>query len=751
MIRALHGSTALRTVLAPLTAMAVLWPALLLPHQVRAAAQPSSTSGKTVTPKNGAPLEGPGSAQDERAQITADELIHDKTLDTVTARGGVEIQYGGRILLADTVNYQPGKDHASATGNVTILEADGNTLFAEHVELDDKLTAGVAKEFRLILTDGSRAAARQAVRSGGNRTEMDHAVYSACDSCAKDPSAPPLWQIKALKVVHDQEAKDVTYHDAWVELAGVPVMYTPYMSHPDPSVKRQSGFLAPSYGGTSGLGATLTTPYYFAISPYQDFTFSPMFTTDEGVMLGGEYRLRGTKGELKMEGSITKDNDERIRNHFKLFSKLAIDDTWRAGADINLTSDDTYMRRYGFRSQSFLISRPYVEAFSRRSYAVMEGYYFQDLRSSSSTIEAPVVVPSLQWNYSSAPTSKGAYHTADLGFVSLLRDSTNTSQSADSRRLSASYGWHLPYVGPIGDVYKMDLSVRGDAYSVEDVLQTDGSLYTGTVGRVIPEAAFTWSLPFDRTQRKYHEIIEPMVQAVVSPRGQNSDKIPNEDSIDFEFDDTNLFSTNRFTGRDRTESGTRVNYAMRYSAYNNANGKIDVALGQTWHATPDGTFDTLSGLSEEFSDYVGRVQVRPTSNFDVLYRFRFDKDSLEARRNEVGLRVGPPTLRFSSTYDMLDSKPLTTGSEREQEQLKVGLSSQVSRYWRLGLETYHDLGENGGPLRVTGTARYDDECFTMDLSAGRDYTYDRDYEDGYRIGLRVTFKTLGEVQTSASQ
>jgi LPS-assembly protein len=733
--------------------------ALLMAINPALAAAPAQATASEAVPSvpmpasekglNGAPLSGPGSATDGRALISADELIHDKTLQTVTARGGVEIQYAGRILLADTVNYQISKDFATATGHVSILEADGTVLFADHLELNDQLKDGLVQQIRILLADGSRAAAHQAVRSDGNLTEMDHAVYTACDSCAQDPSAPPFWQIKALRVVHDQEEKTITYRDAWLEVAGLPIAYTPYLSHPDPSVKQQSGFLAPSYGGTSGLGVTITTPYYFAISPQQDATFSPMFTTDEGVMLAGQYRIKGHRGELRAEGSITQDNQENIRNHFKLFSQMALDDTWRAGADIALTSDDTYMRRYGFNSPSFLTSRPYLEGFSRRGYTVVEGYYFQDLRdSSSTTAEAPVVAPQAQWSYSSAPDKRGAWHTADISAAALTRDS---AQGSDSRRLSAAYGWHLPYVGPIGDVYQLDLNVHGDAYSVEDVVLDDGSTFNGTTGRIVPEAAFTWSMPFDRQHTKFQEVIEPMVQAVVSPRGQNSDKIPNEDSIDFEFDDTNLFSTNRFTGHDRVEGGARVNYALRYGAYNGRNGRIGVAVGQTWHATSDGIFDSQSGLSEPFSDYVGRAQVRPTENLDLLYRFRLDKDSLRARRNELGLRVGPPLLRLSATYTMLNGKPLVSGEERDEEELAVGINSQLSRYWAVSLDTRHDLSEDGGALRTGMALRYDDECLTFNVSAARDYTYDRDYEDGYRFGLRVVFKTLGEVQTSASQ
>lgn len=711
----------------------------------------TALAGKSDTAANGAPLEGPGSLTDKRAMITADELVHDKDMHTVTARGGVEIQYAGRILLADTVNYQMDKDYATASGHVVILEQDGSTMFADHVELNDKLKDGFVEQVRILLADGSRAAANKATRTGGNVTTMDHAVYSACNACSQDPSAPPLWQIKALRVIHDQKEQTISYRDAWLELGGVPVFYTPYLSHPDPSVKRRSGFLAPTYGGTSDLGATLTVPYYFAISPYQDATFSPMFTTEEGVVLAGQYRYNGDKGFLRAEGSITQNSEDEIRNHLRLNTQIALDETWRAGAEIALTSDDSYLGHYGYHSQSFLTSRPYLEGFSRRSYAVVDGYFFQDLRdSTTSTAQTPVVLPEAEWSYSSAPNNLGAYHTADVSFVAVSRDD---SKATSSRRLSASYGYHLPYIGPIGDVYQLDLNLRGDAYNVQDVTLDDGSLYSGNVGRLIPKASFTWSLPFDRQHATFQEVFTPITQLVVSPRGQNSDKIPNEDSVDFEFDDTNLFTADRFTGYDRVEGGTRVNYGFRYGAYNNKNGRFNLSFGQSWHATKDGIFSSASGLDEKFSDYVGRAEIRPSENVDLLYRFRLDKDNFQAHRNELGVRVGPPVLRLSTTYTMLDGNTLTgeDADEYSQEELKVGLSSHVNRYWTVEASTINDLTDDGGPLKTGFAATYDDDCFTMGISAYRDFTYDGDEDnDGYEIGLRIVLKTLGEIQTSAS-
>jgi LPS-assembly protein len=170
------------------------------------------------------------------------------------------------------------------------LEPTGEVLFAEFMELSGDLRDGVIADLRAILQDGSLVAASGGRRTGGNLLNMQNAVYSPCKLCEEDPSRAPLWQIKAVRIVHDKKRQTIEYKDAWLEIAGVPVMYTPYISHPDPSVKKKSGFLTPSFGTSTLNGASFTAPYYYNISSNSDATLTPNFTTNKGVVMGGEYR-----------------------------------------------------------------------------------------------------------------------------------------------------------------------------------------------------------------------------------------------------------------------------------------------------------------------------------------------------------------------------------------------------------------------------------------------------------------------------
>ena len=220
--------------------------------------------------------------------LFADRVLVDRETNVIRAEGNVEVVRGERRLLADILQYDQDADQIEATGNVILLEPTGEALYADRVTLSGDLRTGVADQLRARLTDDSLFAAAQGRRIEGTRTELDRAVYSPCPLCP-DSDSPPLWQIKAQRIIHDQQEKTITYRNAFFELFGLPIAYTPYLSHPDPTVERKSGFLAPSFGNNSDLGLFVQTPYYFALAPNYDVTLAPIFLTGENPVLTAEY------------------------------------------------------------------------------------------------------------------------------------------------------------------------------------------------------------------------------------------------------------------------------------------------------------------------------------------------------------------------------------------------------------------------------------------------------------------------------
>lgn len=698
-----------------------------------------------------------GPLENVPALITADELTYDEVNGLVVASGNVEVSQSGRVLLADKITYDINADSVTAEGNVTLVEPGGETISADFVTLTGDLREGFIRDVRVLLADNTRIAAASGTRTGGNRTEFEQGVFSPCELCRDDPTRPPLWQIKAREVIHDQEAQDVIYHDAWIEFFGLPILYTPYLTHPDPTVDRRSGFLAPTFGAGDFLGYAFEQPYFWAIDETKDLTVAPIISTEQGLNLTGEYRQLFTDGEIRIAGSATvADREERggsvredrFRGHIDAEGQFELDPTWRWGFDVNRTTDDTYPRAYGFDTSRTLTSEAYLEGLKGRNYAAVRGLAYQGLRRGDSNNEFPIVAPLADYNFISEPgvMLPGAQYRFDANLMALSR-----IEGRDSRRISIVSGYQVPWMGPIGDVYEFTAQVQTDGYWTDGVVPNssdvnpDDAPGSDTTGRVFPQFAAKWRYPWASDQGWLQQVIEPTVQAVVSPNGSNPGEIPNEDSLDFEFDDTNLFDLNRFPGRDRVDSGTRIDYGLEWTGVLENGGSAGAFLGQSYRFSENhDVFAEGSGLEDKLSDYVGRVQVSPFEDLDMLYRFRLDKDDLTARRNEVLLDIGPEALNLDLSYFFIRGDDDASDEFGDREEITFGISSRLNENWSIGFQHRRDLQDDRA-LRSAISLGYQDECFLIEAVAQRTNYRDGEIEEDDSIFVRVVFKYLGEV------
>ena len=663
--------------------------------------------------------------------MTADELTYDVDADTVVASGNVEVAQGGRVLRAAHIRYRRSDEVVTASGNVALLEPSGEVMFADSVELSGDLKSGVIHRLSVLLTDNSRIAAGGARRIDGSRTVMRKAVFSPCELCPEEPERAPLWQLKAGTVVHDQTARALTYYDASLELFGAPIFYTPYFRHPDPTVTRHSGFLAPIYRSSNALGAEVVTPYYWNLAPNRDATFSPRFTSDEGVVLAGEYRERTHDGEFTIDASITHANttveeDRRVRGHFFGYGAFEIDEAWRWGFDVERALDDTYLSRYDISTKDELVTNLFAERYRQRSFMSANAYSFQNLRAGEEGDQTPIVLPLLDANLVSAPDYAGGYATLDANIMALER-----LDGIDSRRLSVTGGWHRPLILEGGHLLRIDASVRGDLYQFhtpDNAVRTPDKAGSDTDGRIAPQLAVEWRYPLIGRIGEITQLIEPIVQGVISPYGGNPDEIPNEDSQDLEFDHTNLFSTNRFTGFDRVESGRRVNYGVRLGFFDQNGGRATALFGQSARAKEDTLFAAGSGLEHKLSDYVGHIFIQPSPLLDLSLRFRLDHRNFDARRNEIDLAAGPEWLRGRIGFADLDRQSAgMMGNFVGGREAVLGATTTLLDNWSLSTETRRDLKDNASINWSVGLS-YEDECILIGTGISRSFTRDRDIQ-----------------------
>ena len=684
---------------------------------------------------------------DTRVLLKADKIRHERTLGIVVGSGNVEIAQGDRILRADTISYNQKSDILTATGNVVLVEPSGDITFADFVKLSGDFKNGIVENIRILLSDNARIAAADGRRIDGNVTEMRKVVYSPCRTCL-GPGGPPIWQLKADKVVHDQSEKVIEYYDAFMEFGGVPVFYLPYLSHPDPTVKRKTGFLAPRYGSDSELGALVEIPYYFNIAPDKDATIRPIFSGKEGPILAGEYRQRFNNGALKVEGSGTQGSDsngpDEIRGHFFAEANFDLTDTWRTHLNSELVSNDTYLRRYGFKSPDTLVNHLNIEGFRDQNYASVDGYHWRGQSVTDEAGKNPIVAPLINFNAIGSPDKYGGRWIIDANAMALTR-----TAGTDSKRISLRSGWELPHIASTGEIYRLYGTLQTDGYWVNEVQEAGkatGNLSSGFTGRVFPRVGLDWRMPFARPVGTATQVIEPMAGIVLSPNGGNPEKIPNEDSQNIEFDDTNLVSPSRFTGLDRVEGGQRVYYGFQLGAFGQQS-HTSAFLGQSYRIRPDSSFPANSGLTGHFSDVVGRVIIDPNYPINAQYQFRLNKHNFAPRRNEIQANIGPKAFNVSVNYSFFGAGS-GSGEFGNREEITTGFNSRVTNVWLVRGSTRRDL-QNDATLDFRLGIEYTCDCLSFAVDFSRTFTSDRDLKPSDSVFFRLTFKNLGELGVSA--
>ena len=716
--------------------------ALLLP----AASHAQLAAGRRAP---GAPAPQPLTRTDPVA-FTADEMQYDRDNAVVTATGNVEAWQNDNILRADKITFDRNTNVAAATGHVVMVQPDGQVLFSDYAEVTQGLRDGVLRGMRAILAENGRLVANGARRTDGKINELSRAIYTTCNLCEADPTKPALWQIRARSAVQDGENKKIEYRDAVVDFMGVPVAYFPYIWHTDPSVRRASGFLVPDFGSSKHLGGFLRAPYFWAINEQSDATITPTFSTQNFVNVNTEYRRRFNDGTLTVNGGVGIDNKQPQAAVFAT-GRFAYDETWRYGFDINRASSAKYLRDYSFGQRAdVLTSRAYVEGFGTGAYTRLDSIAYQGLVDSIKQSRLPYVLPRYQYSFFGEPDALGGRLSFDTQNFNVVRQiGTNTQRAA------ATLNWQRPFAGAFGEVYGLTLQNVAAGYTATSLNQNPNyvPVSSSETARDHPQVAIDVRWPLVRDGgRLGTQVIEPIAQFVAGPRtggGQRVQRVPNEDSLDFEFTDQNLFSLNKFPGIDRLEGGARANVGLHLN-WTIGDASVDALVGQSYRAHRDDTFPVGSGLERRSSDIVTRTTVTPAPWLDLTGRTRVDNRNGNVRFADAIGSTGTPLLRLSggyiysavNPYFFYDSQAVPASYFQHRNEVTVGAASQFGNY-KLAATARRDVNSN----RMVSTGlrgTYEDECFIFDASFTRRYVSLNGDNGASTFLIQITLKTVGQ-------
>ncbi len=708
----------------------------------------------------------PVPANDEEVTFSAAALDYADDTEIVTATGDVRMVRAGNRLRADKVVWDRKTGKVRAEGNVAVVNPGGDTAYGDSFELNDTLRDGVADNLLLVLEGGGRLAARHGERVDGVTT-VQHAAYTPCAVVDSDGCPhKPVWQITAVRVIHDPAKHRISYKDARLSMFGATILWLPALSHPDGSGAGGSyGLLVPDfrYSRTNGLEAAL--PYYLQFGPNRDLTITPHVYSEVLPALEGRYRALTAKGAYQVAGMITKgsrlpadvtsgttgDRDRGIRGYLDANGRFQLDPRWSISGSTRLATDKTFLRRYDISRDDRLRSSINVERADTDSYLSIAGYYTQSLRVNDKSGQQPIALPAIDYRLRMTDPLLGGRIELQANSLGILR-----TDGQDTQRAFAGARWDLRGLTPLGQEVTLTAYGRADIYHTSDTANTITEIYRGEAGwtgRGIAALAADMRWPFigeifGGTQR-----ITPRLQVVASPPTPNL-RIPNEDARAVDLEDSNLFALNRFPGYDRWEDGSRVTYGAEY-AFERPRFAIRAIVGQSYRLTAKPSiFPVGTGLSARYSDIVGRTTVQYGRFVELVHRYRLDKDSFHIRRNELDLTLGSTRTYFTAAYLRLNRNVDTAIEDlRDREEVRLGGRIQIAKYWSVFGSTVIDLtgrqedpatlSDGFEPVRHRLGLLYDNECLELGVTWRRDYEQIGDARRGNTYLLRVALKNLG--------
>lgn len=691
---------------------------------------------------------GPDGLTADGLYLEADAITHDSETDQILAVGTVQARYQGRLLRADQVDYNVTSGLLSAAGNAELINPDGTVQYADTLELDDQLRAGVATGFAARLGNNIKISAASAVRRTETVNELYNAIFTPCDICdSEGEPSEPTWSIQADTVVQDQDNAIVFYRNAVIRVAGIPVFYSPVFWHPDPSAERQSGFLIPTVTGSDARGFSYEQPYLWVISPHQDLIVSPQINTSVNPFLNLDWRRRFHSGNVQIRAGYTHDrlfgnvdqdpgvgvdldntrySTAESRGYVLGRGAFAINPEWRWGFTIEYATDPTLFDRYdiedAYSTQGLyqadhrrLANQIYVERQSERAYFSAAIVAFQSMRvlgvdttnyplgdvrglvfENDDTL--PVVGPLIEARWEPASPVFGGRLRLHGSAVALFREDYVGSPVLSAPYLPPVVTPDLPGVDSARATFEADWrrAITTDfGLRLEPFMSARGDFYTVEDLPTLPDqteqvSRFNATLGLDIRYpliRRFEGgaiIVEPMAQIAISPQTDIDALIPNEDSQAIELDETSLFQENKFPGYDLYEGGLRASLGMRVAAEWAQSRSASLFVGRMFRA-------------EEATGYLRQITGAPPGDlYDPTGISETSSDWVVAATAQPLPGVsGWARLRLDDNFELRQVEIGAGARFREADQIAVRYISDQTDPSSIGNANYQSLQLSG--------------------------------------------------------
>ena len=677
--------------------------------------------------------------------FSSEKLKVDEKTKIMIASGNVIITNNNRQLTADKVEYDQNSDKAIATGNVKLKEKDGSIYESERVILTNEFKSVVAIPLYGELIDKSFIKSNNFKKNDLGESYFKEGVYTACE-CDFKQDVKPIWRIETKEIKHDPATKTIYLKHPVMRIFSIPVYYLPYLSFPDWTVKRRSGFLTPVYGYSKQNRFHIKVPYYY--SPENDPTWDMTFTSHQNGKTGhaDQLNIRKKYENSSLETNIYKgnldtnksDGDNVFGVNFKANSNL--DNNWKMTIEGKYADQETFMRRYGFDSSDRYKSYLNLEKIKPNSISNIEIYNIQNLDETSSNNE-PVLAPSISHHI--FDSNKSYNYDVKLNAHSIYND-----ESYDIKRWSGLAQINKK-LNLTNIVLEGDANFGLDLYSIQGRPSTDSN-DNKYIDRLSSGFSVAASNQYGIMSEEIGVVIEPKIQFSSVISSDRTDEVPNRDSSEFRLDQANLFLNNQYQGRDNIQRSDRINAGVSAYVMTEEMGDLNFFIGQSQKIS--GTQKNISSANNDRQSHlINSISWNPSSLYNFSWFSLYNHHNLKSDTSDFNFNGSLDGWNYSTRHRSVDGAFVSDGIDREE--LALGISKSFSN-WKTSYSRTYDLSNDKEEmisetlgLEYTGSGYMFGNCLTVLFqykSSGG--VVDRDLVPEDSIYLTFNFRNLGAYQ-----
>lgn len=751
------------------------------------------------------------SLENSQMLIQADELEFDNDQNTISAIGNVKVNLDDYKLTADLIRLERKTSRLVAEGNIELTNPDGTVITADSLNMSEDFRDGFVYSLSVLSLQRTRIQAEKVEKIDENVMRFESATYSPYYSSPM--KYPPLWRLKAVRIVQDNNIELIVLDDMRLELFGIPVAYLPKFVVSDPKARKGTGLLNPTYHYNQFQGYGFVAPYYVSLAPNYDTTLTTAFMTKQGLLFDLEWRHLinninysvGFAGigqqdsdafteDLDPEKYRTNSADRTFRGGFRTDGEMKLSPLWNMGWNYSILTDRRFphdyatanVGHYGHDPRIYLRGNHNRNNFHAAIYKLRvaddpyyclikhDCHYRLSPNSANREIEIdpqdfqPLIRPAIEHEYYFDKPAFGGEVSVFTNFASLSRKMTEVNAykedeyyypgyAGNHTRISTRGNWQHRIVDSAGQIFTPFAYVQLDIFQNTE-LETDELVHLTKDQmnfRIMPAVGMLYDYPFVSSYDWGAQIVNPVGQLIVRPSETGIGKYPNNDSHSVVFETANLFESDKFTGYDRSEGGTRLNLGIRHVVQFGSSSTLSSLLGQSINIAGINSYEESdlthpfvgASLDSPFSDYITSHFLDTSIGLQLGVSNWIDKDDFELNRTDLTSAGYFGPMVGSAKYSFLRTNTESKDELLQEGQVSTGL--KVHDNWRIYGSLRYDIEENVNTFSSLGMG-YDDEGISISATFGEENDRSGELINRY-IRFNISPRTLGEIDLDQIQ